>query len=456
MTNKKRLLSISIMATFLTGCFSNDDSTDTSRQAYGNTAGAIGFTASTSTSTVQADTQSNTTSERSIITDKCSDIVKITSENGQSKLTPVLETNQYHLCTVNQMITTNESLILRGNFANFLPHDPAEPNYTTCLIMSIPLNANRGEVMCLKKGVQSNYNIRELKTDIAGNYLYIPLQISAGPTNPISTTSLQIWDGTKFRIPFETQTTSWSGPNVFVNNGEYHSFSYEANSNALLYLANKHSQDQEGWELLYRENDTFFGTRTLQHKNMLVTNDYNEVNDYFERLIVDLDTGERLYATESEKLSITMTEDFEGRNKSYFHSNSNCLYEFDPETMRVGLFDANNSSSCISGKFVESRSEQSHALYVHDKQDGVLTYIDLNSDMYFSENLLEREEFTQLDYITDVLRWSNGIFAIGNVGGQPLQVYHNMDLDTVEVFEIPPSEVSVPIIILPPEGDASF
>ncbi|PSU30516.1 hypothetical protein [Photobacterium lutimaris] len=393
----------------------------------------------------------------------------------------VFEINQpYFRCDVDQAIAMSDQLILKGYFPDLnLTHDGRRID---CHIISLPFGETDAQPLCLdfiyNEELTDYYAERYgvLKTDTKGEKLYIPRRDKFRKISSVSKERLLIWENQQFRSPYEREGTDmqYSNPEAFAYSGDFHAISHSRagyNSQIDMYVASKDSPDGQDWSRVNSglERDAYTAA-SLQYKNLLLTEYSKDVSGegipstlLREVQILNLDTGELIPLQPTLRQGYQFNDDIhEGHRFGYFTGSYSAfnadgdftavtgVVTFDPVRKIVAPLVQDNNPT---GELIPSYSGTNAALYIYQKNDDLneahLSYIDLRTDLYHSDNLLESGAFADFDVINGVLRYSNGIFVMGTThSGQSLRVYHNHVTGETELHDVPPTEIHAPIPLI--------
>ncbi|MGF1735825.1 hypothetical protein [Photobacterium satsumensis] len=476
---KKTYLAV-ITSLFILGC---DDSKDDNYSYTINTQNAQGFAFGNLT---QSNSQQSLSTEDNYLSNlQCKDLVKMTGSEEKLDVETVFEINQpYFRCDVDQAIAMSDQLILKGYFPDLnLTHDGRRID---CHIISLPFGKADAQPLCLDfiyndeltDYYAESYGV--LKTDTKGESLYIPRRDKFRKTSSVSKERLLIWKDNQFRSPYEREGTDmrYSNPEAFAYSGDFHAISHSRagyNSTIDLYVASKDSPDGQDWSRVNSglERD-IWNAASLQYKNLLLTEYSKDVSDDYPGTnllrvaqIVNLDTGDLVPLQPVLRQGYSFTPDmYEGDSKGYFTGNYSALISenefdavtgvitFDPIRKTIAPLVHDNNPT---GELIPSYTGDKAALYIYQKSDDLneahLSYIDLRTDQYNSDNLLESGAFADFDVINGVLRYSNGIFVMGTThSGQSLRVYHNHVTGETELHDVPPTEIHAPIPLIRSEN----
>ncbi|GEM81427.1 hypothetical protein [Vibrio superstes] len=474
--NKLALVGVVISA--LIGCKDSDDRGGASSFQI-NTLDAQGFAFSDTSQSNNANSFSEKDSFYSEL--QCKDLVKMTGHEDHLDVEVVFEINQpYFDCRVYQAIAMSDQLILRGYFPSLnLAHDGRRID---CHILSLPFGQANAKPMCLDfiyNDEVMDYHVEsygELKTDTRGETLYIPRRDRFLKTSSVAKERMLIWANNQFRSPYEREGVDlqYSNPNVYAYSGNFHAISHNRagyQSPIDMYVANADSPDGQDWSRVNAElvRDSY-AARSLQFKNLLLTEyskNLSEDDVHYPQLrelqILNLDTGELAPLQPTLIQGYRFEGDmYEGHNLGYFTGNYYVLDEdgaslpvtgviaFDPIRKTISpLVEDNNPT----GELISSYTGDHAALYIYQSNDDInkahLSYIDLRTDQYNSDNLLENGAFAEFDVVNGVLRYSNGVFVMGTThSGQSLRVYHNHVTGEIELHDVPPAEIFAPIPLI--------
>ncbi|WP_264875971.1 hypothetical protein [Vibrio agarivorans] len=383
-----------------------------------------------------------------------------------------------HSCTIEEAITTKENLIIRGYFNDLA--DAQGEKLDNCRLIALPLEARLAAPQCLfvsdSHDEDGNWYAQRaepsnLKASLDGNYFVFSHDFPRYSEKDLYQSTVSQWDGigdiepvinyqidsgsTRYRHPFKHWTL----------NGQYHGLFLSYNYS----LFGKHlGQDTHLFQdLEYFNNGLWDDWLTLGH--YLVTPYYKTSydNEYLGNLIINLFDGShsfqrygpenglcdeffgcdglsRVYATQQVQGGVYA---FANIGHDFTSNPGRGFYFFDNETLEAELIHLPDSAY---PQF--SHLGESHIAFLPEEKDFSLTkmtYFDMNTGLYYGDNLLDNKVFENSMNIA-FRQNTNGLkFIVNYIDGTAKEVFYNQMTGEFSDDPIDHQEIGSTIPLMP-------
>ncbi|MGR5000480.1 hypothetical protein [Vibrio celticus] len=380
-------------------------------------------------------------------------------------------------CYIESVNTMKEHLILSGSFSNLA--DANGDEIAHCSLIALPLENETGLAECLL-GSRAG-------SDLVTHYLYdvnpttdgTGLQIMYNhehEMNGLYLPTLGFWNGNgvvktihqspteDFNIDMHVKASwSYDGSSFFFVRSRGYGYGHQP---AFMYDGGYPDYDES---LRAVPADRYDYSRVVQVDEHVITNIWSQDYSELGNVIINTKSDSSFELTPFILDGVEVTVDLLGAGRNFQHSDDEYVYfgahAFRDDIHSFSYFrvlkdDVINSNGSVElevmhefdgGKQHESRVGDSYRLYLSGVSPNRLTYLDLTTGEYHSDNILDRQEFD--DYVDfEIGTYVGGIKVIANGASGAAELF--IDQITGEITDSPidRQEIGGTIPLFPSDG----